>query len=151
MSHHPQTVKHASMQDLGLYISSDKFDLYEKFGGDKINIDDIDDVKNAFDNDNDHKLIQLYVKVNEIIIHFDNKKLHYKIKKDINTWTDNDYLKWRKSIQKKLNFSNEFKLYEKYERGKIDIDDIDDIKNAFDYKLNKDQNNKLIHLYVECI
>ena len=94
----------------------------------------------------------------KIIIHFNDKTLDYKMKSDMSTWTDDDMVKMRKSIQKRFNLNNEFDLYEQFGDDKLDIDDIGDIKNAFDYdsdseqeeqKEQKDENDKILDLYVK--
>ena len=57
-------------------------------------------------------------------------------------------------MQTKFNLSDEFNLYGKFDGNEMDIDDIDDIKNAFNLAKNKDQKKKsnkhfkVIHLYI---
>ena len=79
----------------------------------------------------------------KIIVYYNDKKMNYKFESDFDTDDDHLYDKFQNDIKKEFNLNKEIKIYDNMA---VEMDDMDDIKNALD---ENDDLNFILQLHVK--
>eukprot|EP01083_Nonionella_stella_P065289 170941_1 len=87
-----------------------------------------------------------------VVIHYRKEQFEYCCPPNTDSWNNDTYLELSQTVSKQYDLTNEFGLYEDMHGLEwVDIDDHDDLRNAFQDLIEENEDNpaKPLHLYVK--